>query len=570
MQISEVKIFNFGTLQNHTFEFKPGINVIYGPNEAGKSTLHAFLTAMLFGMEKNKGRAAAGDMYTRYEPWHAPAYYSGAMRFQVGGKPFYLERNFYHKEKKELLRNEADGEELSVVYGDLAILLGGIGKEAFGNTYDITQSFHAGRYPAGKELSDILAEYLSDASGSGNGSTHVNRAVSILHAKEKELKAELKRLNERRQQEQRELEIEQGLLKEDCNRLRKEVENANLDLETLKQRQQSMKQVWGAAEESEQNFQRGEERNGQNRKEQSPKDNSQKNSRKQIRTLLTAGTAAIGLFLNVVLYFSLPYPAVIFWITEAMFAVGCFLGVVYVRRRKTEIGTSAGHQDTQDAETAVWTDKSNAMSAYGNAAIEQAGKMFHHLRDSLLEKETRLYNITEQIREGTKENGSRNIKDTKRERELSQSISALQLAAAEIERLAREFCEDMQDELNAEVSRTVSALTDGKYDSVRVDSSGRLKVQTEGREVAPDALSTGTLEQLYLALRLSVGNIVTAQEPMPIFLDEAFVMYDDNRLMQTLRFLAGMNRQIFIFTCQGREKKFLEQMGITYHKVNLL
>lgn len=570
MQISEAKIFNFGTLQNRTFEFKPGINVIYGPNEAGKSTLHAFLTAMLFGMEKNKGRAAAGDMYTRYEPWHAPAYYSGAMRFQVGGKPFYLERNFYHKEKKELLRNEADGEELSVVYGDLAILLGGIGKEAFGNTYDITQSFHAGRYPAGKELSDILAEYLSDASGSGNGSTHVNRAVSILHAKEKELKTELKRLNEKRQQEQRELEIEQGLLKEDCIRLRKEVENAHLDLETLKQRQQSMMQVWSAAEESEQNVQRGEERNGQNRKKQSPKDNSQKNSRKQIRTLLTAGTAAIGLFLNVVLYFSLPYPAAIFWVTEAMFAVGCFLGVVSVRRRKTEIGTSAGHQDTQEAETAVWTDKSNAMSAYGNAAIEQAGKMFHHLRDSLLEKETRLYNITEQIREGTKENGSRNIKDTKRERELSQSISALQLAAAEIERLAREFCEDMQDELNAEVSRTVSALTDGKYDSVRVDSSGRLKVQTEGREVAPDALSTGTLEQLYLALRLSVGNIVTAQEPMPIFLDEAFVMYDDHRLMQTLRFLAGMNRQIFIFTCQSREKKFLEQMGITYHKVNLL
>lgn len=50
-------------------------------------------------------------------------YYCGALRFEVDGKPFYLERNFYHRDKRELLRNETDGEELSVAYGDLNMLL---------------------------------------------------------------------------------------------------------------------------------------------------------------------------------------------------------------------------------------------------------------------------------------------------------------------------------------------------------------------------------------------------------------------------------------------------------------
>ena len=44
MKIREAKVFSFGKLQNVTFQFADGINVIYGENEHGKSTLQAFLT----------------------------------------------------------------------------------------------------------------------------------------------------------------------------------------------------------------------------------------------------------------------------------------------------------------------------------------------------------------------------------------------------------------------------------------------------------------------------------------------------------------------------------------------
>ena len=155
MQIDRAAIFRFGKLADRTVDFAPGINIVYGKNEAGKTTLHAFLTAMLFGLEKGRGRAKGTEGYLRYEPWHAPSYYSGALQFSVGGRPFYLERNFYHKEPRARLCNLADGEELSVAYGDLGMLLGGVTREAYENTCDIPQC----RAVTGAELTDSRPLY---------------------------------------------------------------------------------------------------------------------------------------------------------------------------------------------------------------------------------------------------------------------------------------------------------------------------------------------------------------------------------------------------------------------------
>lgn len=194
MQIKEAIIGQFGKLQNRNISFEPGINVIYGENEAGKTTLHDFLLGMFFGMEKGRGRGTLNSMYQKHEPWHAPSYYCGAVRFLVDGKPFYLERNFYYKDKKDILKNEADGEELSVAYGDLAMLLGGIDKETFGNTYDIPQTGAV----TGKELADILAEYLSNAAEGGGANIQVQRAKAALAARKRELTQEVKTIHERK------------------------------------------------------------------------------------------------------------------------------------------------------------------------------------------------------------------------------------------------------------------------------------------------------------------------------------------------------------------------------------
>ena len=135
--------------------------------------------------------------------------------------------------------------------------------------------------------------------------------------------------------------------------------------------------------------------------------------------------------------------------------------------------------------------------------------------------------------------------------------------------LSREYGDERRDEINSAVSRYVSAITEGKYDLAEVDETGKLRVQTEGREVLPEALSRGTLEQFYFAFRMAVGSIVTQEEPLPLLLDETFAMYDDARLRQTLRLLAANGTQTILFTCQRREQKLLEELGIAYHMIEL-
>ena len=113
MIIKELYVKQFGKISEEHFYFRDGVQVIQGENEFGKSTLHSFIRAMLFGLERGRGRAAAKDDYTRFEPWAGGAY-AGVMRFECGGRTFRLERNFKKYEKKDRLICEDDGEELSL------------------------------------------------------------------------------------------------------------------------------------------------------------------------------------------------------------------------------------------------------------------------------------------------------------------------------------------------------------------------------------------------------------------------------------------------------------------------
>lgn len=524
MRISEARIFNFGKLQNKNYQFAPGINVVYGENEAGKSTLHDFLCAMLFGMEKGRGRAAAGEKYSRYEPWHAPGYYSGALRFFVEGRPFYLERNFYHKEKKEILKNEADGEELSVAYGDLQVLFGGVSKEAFENTYDVPQAGAA----TGKELADILAEYLSDAAESGDASVRVTRAQNLLNAKKKELNQDLKRIKNEKKQEIHSLMIEKELLERDCRGLQGSIVDAEREINNLKRIRaeeiDEMKQKYIEKEEG----------------------NAKENGKQRMAAAVFA-VSILVMMINGLVYGYFHYPGPWMAVSELLLAV---TGAAAALKWKRESEKNQAQQEEKPS-----------LHQYSNAALMQSERMLKNLRDSLAEKETRRYNIIEKI-EAAQQSGEE-------EQALGIQLKAVELASSQITRLAEEFYEEIQDELNGAVSGWVSRMTGGRYDRVTVAPDGRLQLHFDGMDVPPESLSRGTLEQIYLALRLAVGEIVTREEQLPVFLDETFSMYDGRRLEQALGALSERKEQIFIFTCQRREMELLEKLGISYHKVVL-
>ena len=186
--------------------------------------------------------------------------------------------------------------------------------------------------------------------------------------------------------------------------------------------------------------------------------------------------------------------------------------------------------------------------------------MLLSLKESLSEKETRRYNIMQDL-EAAKQPGGQ-------EKELLEDIRALELAAAEIDRLAKEYYEDSLDGLGSAVSKWMSQLTAGKYDHAIVKEDGKLVILADGKEILPEALSHGTLEQIYLALRMAVGELL-CEEEMPVILDDVFAYYDEERMLQTLKWLKAHKKQVLLFTCQKREEQVMKEAGIAYHKIEL-
>ena len=102
MFFKKLVLQNFGRFHNKEIELKPGLNLIYGENEAGKSTIHAFIKGMLFGIERSRGRGVAGkdDVYTRYLPWNNPGAFNGSMDISIDHKDYRIQRSFHANDKR--------------------------------------------------------------------------------------------------------------------------------------------------------------------------------------------------------------------------------------------------------------------------------------------------------------------------------------------------------------------------------------------------------------------------------------------------------------------------------------
>ena len=94
MRIEQVWLDHFGKFRDEQLKFGEGIHVIYGPNESGKSTIHGFIQAMLFGAERLRGRGAGRDAYTRYLPWNGSSRYEGRMTISRQDRRWRIIRDF--------------------------------------------------------------------------------------------------------------------------------------------------------------------------------------------------------------------------------------------------------------------------------------------------------------------------------------------------------------------------------------------------------------------------------------------------------------------------------------------
>lgn len=546
MKITEIQIKNFGKLHNINVRPLPGLNVIYGENETGKSTMQQFITGMLFGMEKQGGSAAKSDRYQQYEPWDSSSFYSGGMKFTVDGKPFLLERNFYHKEKSASLVNEMDGEKLSVEHGDLEMLLGGMKKTAYENTYCIRQA----EVETKEEFAEVLQNYFVNASSGSDGDIDVTGASRRLQEKKKAAQQRYQEEEELRIETVEKLRLEENILKKDIEQLQSQQKD---DFVNFPGQEPNMIIP---------------ERDTNQMAEYLRDLRLKKKQRGYLwRCVLSVLIAAAGLIFGILNAQHHSLQAQPGWMALELFLLFMFLGglggVCHWFQKERRLKKLRRQQQEEAKELTISASRD---MEWKRAHVESEKQAKHQavealLQEQLAEKRAMLVNLKEEmeeIREATEE-----------EKELEQQIQAYDLAYQTLQTLSQDIYHDTRNRLEQVMSQILSEMTHGKYDTIGLDDQMNLMVQKEDRSLHPWQVSQGVMEQMYVALRFGAGGMFTQEESMPIILDEVFAAFDEKRLEAVLQWLGRQKGQIFLFTCQRREMEILERNHIPYGKIML-
>lgn len=115
--------------------------------------------------------------------------------------------------------------------------------------------------------------------------------------------------------------------------------------------------------------------------------------------------------------------------------------------------------------------------------------------------------------------------------------------------------------LGAQAAEIFAKITKGRYQKVLLSRDFALETDSEGAQRSVQLLSQGAADQLYLAVRLAICDLVLPEEKhVPLILDDALLSFDDDRLHAALDYLLeeSESRQILLFTCQKRESAYLD------------
>ena len=229
MVIRRLKIKNFGKIRDKDMELSPGINVLYGENESGKTTTHTFIRSMFYGVRRLRGKAALNDTYTKYEPWENPAEYGGIMWFTSKGKKYRLTRNFYKEKKLGELLCEDDGSLVDAEQGALGTILGNVSEAVYDNTVSVAQL----KSVTGKDLVRELQNYMASYQGTGDSSIDMGRAMQMLKMSRKGYLTEAAR-------RKKELEKEKEKISANMEYIRREIRELDEKRERIMQQQDGM------------------------------------------------------------------------------------------------------------------------------------------------------------------------------------------------------------------------------------------------------------------------------------------------------------------------------------------
>ena len=154
---------------------------------------------------------------------------------------------------------------------------------------------------------------------------------------------------------------------------------------------------------------------------------------------------------------------------------------------------------------------------------------------------------------------------------IHQEIASVDLALDTLKELSTTIRDSFGLYLNKTASDLIAGITGGIYSSISIDENLNAFLNTRRKLIPLEQVSSGTADQIYLALRLAAAHFIQGDaDRLPLIFDDSFVLYDDERLRTVLKWLpTAYSGQILVFTCHEREMRVLKAEGAAVHEVRL-
>ena len=617
MRILNLHINGFGKLQNRDFSFDPGLNVVYGQNEAGKSTLHTFIRGMLFGIEKQRGRASKNDLYSKYEPWEGSGTYEGYMRVESQGEIFRIERRFVKKDQQLRIINETLGREEEPSAALLDRLRCGLSETAYNNTVSIGQL----KCATDSGMVAELRNYIANLNTSGSLSLNITRASAYLKSQRRDLESQLlpqaalsytSILGEIRKLEQEisapEYENQLSACRDKKTALKQQLEEKQKERENLIQKAARGRQLLAGSqfdgrssilscqENVRQLYQNYE--SSQSLCKKAP-------GRGRILLLILAALLCMGCAGYFAAQpqrlqgFFLTLPVVLGVLGAGGFIFLALAVLLALTGNRYKRSMTAEYVQLRELFQKYLGD--TAVTPEAMAAFEKRTQELLRLCDAIDQSEQTLAALSQETASLQKEEEACSEEIEKQQKiqwELEKKLEHLASCKTQAEALKRSLSENarIQEEidaidlaqetmtslstsirdsfglyLNKTASELISSITGGAYGSMSIDQNLNVFMNTPSRLVPLDQVSTGTMDQIHLAVRLAAAKLMqTGPDFMPLIFDDSFTLYDDERLKTALKWLASAyENQIIIFTCHQREAQLLTANQVPFRMVRI-
>ena len=656
MRLIDLHIDGFGKFHDLDLRFAEGMNILYGHNEAGKSTLHAFLQAMLYGLERRPGIGSAAKLHKKYRPWDAPERFGGTLRLAHEGQVYRIVRDFNADDLSAdgaatttaggadacplEIRNETTGVRVADPRGFLQAMLGGISETAFENTVSIGQL----RSATSRSMVHELKSYITNLSTTGDMSLDSAGALKLLRQQRSALEA--KRVPEAAksyaqligeirniEREIAQPEYENQLRKYQA--LRSEVRTEQVDRQT---RREELLQKTAAQEAvlTQAGFDSADDiRDAKEHADMlyslcrigaEPQERAIRIALPLLFGFLTilCGIAAVLITAVESPAFAQRFnlapekiPGLVAAVSgsglSATILVAGSIGLLvlcmllFVWRLYANAARTGFLRETA-AELSAMLTKQIGTADIHDAAMEsfrthmdellRAEEELETHRTALAEVSAELQNLSNDERRYDVELQKQNEKQTELEGKLqhlanvknraemlkrtldendaiSTEIDAINLAAETMTELQSSIQSSFGHYLNKEAGELIAGITGGVYDSMWIDQNLDIFMNTPGKIVPIEDVSSGTMDQIYLALRLAAARLIqgdtgAAETRLPLIFDDSFAMYDEQRLASALRYITEIHHgQILLFTCHTREQRILENEDVKFNLIEM-